>query len=112
VSDIGRWVTECWNCGGDGWLGAQLDEDEGECPQCDGVGKIEVVRAIDYSGAVDALREAVKLARGFNRGAMTWQEYDRKLAALEVAHPGGQYDDSAARLDAAVAEARRGLREA
>jgi hypothetical protein len=56
---IGRWVAECWNCGGSGWLGAQLDEDECECPQCDGVGKIEVVRAADYLGAVsdrDALR--------------------------------------------------------
>jgi hypothetical protein len=36
-----------------------------------------------------ALHEAIQLARDFNRGAMTWQEYDRKLAALEVAHPGG-----------------------
>jgi hypothetical protein len=37
--------------------------------------------------AVEALHEAIRLARDFNRGAMTWQEYDRKLAALEVAHP-------------------------
>jgi hypothetical protein len=107
VGDIGHWVT---NAGTATAGSARIDEDEGECPQCDGWAKFEVVRAIDYGGR-SALREAAR-ARGFNRGAMTWQEYDRKLAALEVAHPAGQYDDSAARLDAAVAEARRGLREA
>lgn len=47
-------------------------------------------------GAVGALHEAIRLARDFNRGAMTWQEYDRKLAGLEAAHPstpGGQSDE-------------------
>src|SRR4051794_1100355 len=57
--DIGRWAAECWNCGGTGWLGARHDEDECACPQCDGAGKIEVVRASDYL----ALREALKAAR-------------------------------------------------
>lgn len=38
--------------------------------------------------AVAALHEAIKLARDFNRGAMTWQEYDRKLAALEASRSG------------------------
>jgi|tagenome__1003787_1003787.scaffolds.fasta_scaffold14381608_1 hypothetical protein len=49
--------------------------------------RIEVVPAEQPRRAVDALHEAIQLARDFNRGAMTWQEYDRKLAALEVAHP-------------------------
>ena len=34
------------------------------------------------------LREAITLARLFNRGAMSWQEYDRKLAALESSTEG------------------------
>src|SRR4051812_15415818 len=54
MGDIGRWAAGCWNCGGTGWLGARHDEDECACPQCDGVGKIEVVRASDYLRAVKA----------------------------------------------------------
>jgi hypothetical protein len=34
--------------------------------------------------AVSALFEAIQLARDFNRGAMSWREYDGKLAALET----------------------------
>lgn len=40
-----------------------------------------------HGEAVSALHEAIQLARDFNRGAMTWREYDRKLAAIEVANP-------------------------
>jgi hypothetical protein len=90
MSEIGRWVAECWNCDGSGWLGAQLDEDECECPQCDGVGKIEVVRASDYLDAVDALHRALDAARTFNRGGMTWQEYDALLVRLASQHPRGR----------------------
>jgi hypothetical protein len=90
MSDIGRWVAECWNCGGSGWLGAQLDEDECDCPQCDGVGKIEVVRAIDYLGAVEALHDALDAARMFNRNGMAWLEYDALLVRLGFEHPKGR----------------------
>jgi hypothetical protein len=61
--DIGRWAAECWNCGGTGWLGARRDEDECACPQCDGSGKIEVVRAVDHARTIDAVREAIDAAR-------------------------------------------------
>jgi hypothetical protein len=52
----------------------------------------EVVPASDLRGAVDALDEAVKAARLFNRSGMTWMEYDRLLARLEgvVNHARGQ----------------------
>jgi outer membrane protein TolC len=46
-----------------------------------------ILEVEQLEGAVEALHESIRLARDFNRGAMTWQEYDRKLAALEVAHP-------------------------
>lgn len=51
---IGRWVADCWRCHGDGFLAAGRDEDECECPQCDGIGKIEVVRASDHLQVMDA----------------------------------------------------------
>lgn len=41
-------------------------------------------------GAVEALREAVAAARLFNRGGMTWLEYDRKLVEFERIASGGQ----------------------
>jgi hypothetical protein len=43
-------------------------------------------------GAVDALDEAIKAARLFNRGGMTWREYDRLLVRLGgvVNHARGQ----------------------
>lgn len=65
-------------------------EDTARLARESGYGVVEYVPADQLAGAVDALHEAIQLARDFNRGAMTWQEYDRKLAALEAAHPGGQ----------------------
>jgi hypothetical protein len=57
--------------------------------ECAPAKPVEYVRADTTRGAVEALHEAIRLARDFNRGAMTWREYDRKLTALEVAHPQG-----------------------
>jgi hypothetical protein len=51
-----------------------------------------VVLAADYRRAVEALDEAIKAARMFNRSGMTWMEYDRLLVRLEgvVTHARGQ----------------------
>lgn len=43
-----------------------------------------------YQGAVDALHEALDAARTFNRGGMTWLEYDALLVRLASQHPRGQ----------------------
>jgi tRNA U54 and U55 pseudouridine synthase Pus10 len=42
------------------------------------------------AGAVDALHEALDAARTFNRGGMTWLEYDALLVRLASQHPRGQ----------------------
>jgi hypothetical protein len=48
----------------------------------EGGDSLYVVRQ-DMMGTVDALDEAIKAARLFNRGGMTWLEYDRLLVRLE-----------------------------
>lgn len=55
------------------------------------------VPSADHRGAVDALDEAIKAARLFNRNGMTWLEYDHKLVELEqiVYHARGRYADNA-----------------
>ena len=46
--------------------------------------RVSLRRALDqHRGAVEALDEAIKAARLFNRNGMTWLEYDRKLVELE-----------------------------
>jgi hypothetical protein len=48
------------------------------------------VRADLHRGAVEALTEAVAAARTFNRGGMTWLEYDAALVRFERIANGGQ----------------------
>jgi hypothetical protein len=50
----------------------------------------EYVRADLHRGAVEALTEAVAAARTFNRGGMTWLEYDAALVRFERIANGGQ----------------------
>lgn len=64
------------------------DECSFMCEDHAGEADMEVQTLRDHlTGAVEALHEAIRLARNFNRGAMTWMEYDRKLTVLEIAHP-------------------------
>lgn len=52
-------------------------------PNDDVTAEVEYAPLTDTPGAVDALDEAVKAARLFNRSGMTWLEYDRLLVRLE-----------------------------
>lgn len=52
---------------------------------------VKYVPAEQHQRAEDALREAIAAARNFNRGGMTWQEYDAELVRLErIANAEGQ----------------------
>jgi chromosome segregation ATPase len=56
-----------------------------------------------------ALREAIEAARLFNRGGMTWQEYDALLARLEL--PSQQGEDRENAAENRVEELERALRD-
>jgi hypothetical protein len=49
--------------------------------------QVWVVPESQLAGAVEALHEALDAARTFNRGGMTWLEYDALLTRLASQHP-------------------------
>jgi hypothetical protein len=89
----------CPDCAGAGSIESSDSTDDRwwPCPRCEGAGKLadrrrDPARAGARAGwapveqvwgVAEALREAVQAARTFNRGGMTWMEYDIELVRLE-----------------------------
>lgn len=84
MSVIGRKKRVAVEIGGGGSVlsaRALADDDEPN------VVEVEYVPASQLTGAVAALHEVIRMARDFSRCGISWQEYDRQLAAVESAYP-------------------------